>query len=93
MQARVHCPNTDRQHVGRQGRWSWWKCDATSVESPPQGYSANPRLRGQTAAYLMTTMNEFRNGKRGNSPGMTDLLRAYSADEVKAIAVYLSSVD
>jgi cytochrome c553 len=58
-----------------------------------QGYSANPRLRGQTAAYLTTTMNEFRSGKRGNSPGMADLLRAYSADEVKAIAAYLSSAD
>ena len=58
-----------------------------------QGYSANPRLRGQTAAYLTATMNEFRSGKRGNSPGMADLLRAYSADEVKALAAYLSSVD
>lgn len=25
-----------------------------------QGYSANPRLRGQTPAYLTTTLNEFR---------------------------------
>jgi cytochrome c553 len=58
-----------------------------------QGYGGNPRLRGQTAAYLTLTMNEFRSGERGNAPGMADLLRAYSADEIKAIAEYLSSVD
>ena len=58
-----------------------------------QGYSANPRLRGQTAAYLLTTINEFRSGKRRNSPGMSDFLRLYSADDVKAIAAYLSSVN
>jgi cytochrome c553 len=58
-----------------------------------QGYGGNPRLRGQTAAYLTLTMKEFRSGKRGNSPGMADLLRAYSEDEVKAIAAYFSSVD
>ena len=58
-----------------------------------RGYSANPRLSGQTPAYLATTINEFRSGKRGNSPGMADLLRAYSADDVKAMVAYLSSVD
>lgn len=58
-----------------------------------QGYSANPRLRGQTPAYLTTTINEFRNGKRRNSPGMADLLRTYSDDEVKAMVTYLSSLD
>ena len=58
-----------------------------------QGYSANPRLRGQTPAYLTTTINEFRSGKRGNSPGMTDLLRTYSSDEVEAMVAYLSSLE
>jgi len=58
-----------------------------------QGYSANPRVRGQTPAYLATTINEFRNGKRGNSPGMADLLRVYSTDDVKAIVAFLSSTD
>ena len=58
-----------------------------------QGYSANPRLRGQTAAYLTTTIEEFRSGKRGNSPGMADLLRVYSAEDIEAIVAYLSSVD
>ena len=58
-----------------------------------QGYSANPRLRGQTPAYLTTTINEFRSGKRGNSPGMSDFMRVYSAEDIKAIVAYLSSVD
>lgn len=58
-----------------------------------QGYSATPRVRGQTPAYLTTTISEFRDGKRGNSPGMADLLRAYSTDDVKAIVAYLSSAD
>lgn len=58
-----------------------------------QGYSANPRLRGQTPGYLTRTINEFRTGKRGNSPGMTDLLRTYSSDEVEAMVAYLSSLE
>ena len=58
-----------------------------------EGYSATPRLRGQTPSYLTTTINEFRDGKRGNSPGIADLLRAYSADDVKAMVAYLSSID
>jgi cytochrome c553 len=39
-----------------------------------QRYRASPRLRGQARAYLTTTINEFRSNKRGNSPGMADLL-------------------
>jgi len=58
-----------------------------------QGYSATPRVRGQTPAYLTTTIQEFRDGKRRNSPGMADLLRAYSPDEVKAIVAYLSRAE
>jgi len=58
-----------------------------------QGYSVNPRIRGQTSSYLTTTINEFRSGKRGNSPGMADLLRAYSEDDVKALVAYLSRAD
>jgi cytochrome c553 len=57
------------------------------------GYSANPRLRGQTPAYLSTTIEELRSGKRGNSPGMSDLMRLYNEEEIKAIVAYLSSLD
>jgi cytochrome c553 len=58
-----------------------------------QGYSANPRLRGQSPAYLTITINEFRSGKRANSPGMSDLLRIYGDEEIQAIVAYLSSLD
>ncbi len=58
-----------------------------------QGYSANPRLRGQTPAYLTTTIDEFRSGKRGNSPGMSDFLRIYTAEDIRAIVAYLSSAE
>ena len=57
------------------------------------GYSANPRLRGQTAAYLRTTIGEFRSRARRNSPGMSDLLLNYNAEDVEAIVTYLSSLD
>jgi cytochrome c553 len=58
-----------------------------------QGYSANPRLRGQTPAYLNVTINEFRSGKRANSPGMSDFLRVYNAEDIQAIVAFLSSAD
>ncbi len=51
------------------------------------------KLVGQTPAYLNTTIGEFRSGKRGNSPGMSDLLRIYSDDDIKAIVTCLSSRD
>jgi len=58
-----------------------------------QGYSANPRLRGQTPAYLNVTINEFRSGKRGNSPGMSDFFRVYNTEDIQAIVAFLSSAD
>ncbi len=58
-----------------------------------QGYSANPRLRGQTPAYLDVTINEFRTGKRGNSPGMADFFRVYDSEDIRAIVAFLSSAD
>jgi cytochrome c553 len=65
----------------------------TQTMTDSQGYSVTPRLRGQTSAYLTTTINEFRSGERGNSPGMADFVRLYSAEDIKAIVAYLSSVD
>ncbi len=58
-----------------------------------QGYSANPRLRGQTPAYLKVTIDEFRSGKRGNSPGMSDFFRVYNTEDIQAIVAFLSSAD
>jgi cytochrome c553 len=58
-----------------------------------QGYSANPRLRGQTPAYLNVTINEFRSGKRANAPGMSDFFRVYNAEDIQAIVAFLSSAE
>lgn len=85
-------PPTDALYMRGAQLVAYGDCGACHFNNG-QGYSANPRVRGQTPAYLATTINEFRDGKRGNSPGMADLLRAYSTDDVKAIVAYLSSAD
>ena len=40
-----------------------------------KGFSANPRIGGQTAAYLALTIRQFRSASRANSPGMSDMAR------------------
>ena len=57
-----------------------------------RGYSANPRLRGQSPAYLAATIRQFRSGARANSPGMADMLRALDDTDIEAVAAYLSAV-
>jgi cytochrome c553 len=85
-------PPTDALYMRGAQLMAYGDCGACHFNNW-QGYSATPRLRGQTPSYLTTTINEFRDGKRGNSPGMADLLRAYSDDDIKAMVAYLSSVD
>ena len=40
-----------------------------------KGFSANPRIGGQSTAYLALTLHQFRSNARANSPGMSDLAR------------------
>jgi cytochrome c553 len=56
-----------------------------------QGYSATPRLRGQTPAYLATTIEQFRSGERANAPGMADLLLILDAEDIKGLVAYLAN--
>jgi cytochrome c553 len=56
-----------------------------------QGFSANPRLGGQTTAYLAATIRQFRNDSRANSPGMSDLLRLFDESDVDAVAAFLNA--
>jgi cytochrome c553 len=56
-----------------------------------RGFSANPRLRGQSPAYLAATIRQFRSGARANSPGMADMLRALDESDIEAVAAYLSA--
>jgi cytochrome c553 len=55
-----------------------------------QGEGTQPRLAGQTKDYLLQSMMEFRTRKRGNNPGMSDLMLAISPGDIAACAEYLA---
>jgi cytochrome c553 len=57
-----------------------------------QGDGTTARLAGQQQAYLKQTMLAFRDGSRGNNPGMSDLMKAISPDEIDAISQYAASL-
>ena len=50
------------------------------------------RLAGQQHDYLIKTMTDFRSGARGNNPGMSDLMKATSPEELAALAEYLAGL-
>lgn len=56
------------------------------------GDSTNPRLAGQSHAYLQKTMTDFRSGARANNPWMTALLKTYSDADIQALAAYLAGL-
>jgi cytochrome c553 len=56
------------------------------------GDSTQPRLAGQTKAYLQQSMLDFRTKSRGNNPGMSDLMLAISEQDVADIAAYLAGL-
>jgi cytochrome c553 len=55
-----------------------------------QGEGTQPRLAGQSADYLLKSMMDFRTRRRGNNPGMSDLMNATSEDDIKAVAAYVA---
>jgi cytochrome c553 len=57
-----------------------------------QGEGTQPRLAGQQKDYLAQTMLDFRDGKRGNNPGMSDLMKSISESDIAAIAEYLAGM-
>jgi cytochrome c553 len=57
-----------------------------------QGEGTQPRLAGQEKDYLAQTMLDFRDGKRGNNPGMSDLMKSISESDIAAIAEYLAGL-
>ena len=57
-----------------------------------QGEGTQPRLAGQWQDYLRQSMLDFRSRKRGNNPGMTDLMLAISEDDIAACAAYLAGL-
>jgi cytochrome c553 len=57
-----------------------------------QGDGTTARLAGQRREYLEKTMREFRDGTRGNNPGMSDLMKATPADDIAPLAQYLAGL-
>jgi cytochrome c553 len=57
-----------------------------------RGDGTQPRLAGQTREYLQQTMLDFRTRKRGNNPGMSDLMTATPQDDFPALAQYLAGL-
>jgi cytochrome c553 len=56
------------------------------------GEGTQPRLAGQSADYILRSMMDFRSHARGNNPGMSDLMKAASEDDLKALAAYLAGL-
>jgi len=57
-----------------------------------QGDGTTARLAGQWREYLHKTMMGFRDGSRGNNPGMSDLMKATSPEDLAALAEHLASL-
>jgi cytochrome c553 len=55
-----------------------------------QGTGTQPRLSGQARDYLLQTMRDFRSRRRGNNPGMSDLMIATAESDLVALADYLA---
>jgi cytochrome c553 len=51
-----------------------------------------PRLAGQSAAYLLKAMTDFRISARSTYPAMTEFMNAMSEDDLKAMAAYLAGL-
>jgi cytochrome c553 len=56
------------------------------------GEGTQPRLAGQWKEYLLQSALDFRTRKRANNPGMSDLMKATSEDDLKAMAEYLAGL-
>ena len=55
-----------------------------------QGAGTQPRLAGQRREYLEGQMLAFRDGSRGNNPGMSDLMKAATKAQIAVMAQYLA---
>ena len=57
-----------------------------------QGDGSTARLAGQWQPYLLNTMLAFRDGSRGNNPGMSDLMKATPEDDFEPLSKYLAGL-
>ncbi len=56
------------------------------------GDSTIPRIAGQSEAYMLKTMNEFRSGARANNAWMVTLLKSYSDSDISALSKYIAGL-
>lgn len=61
-------------------------------QSEYEGDGTTPRLASQSREYLDKTIQDFRSGARGNNPGMSDILRAVSEEDLAIMAEYLAGL-
>lgn len=57
-----------------------------------KGAGTQPRLAGQSAAYLEKTMLDFRSGARANNSWMKDLLQTYTPVDIAEMARVLAGL-
>jgi cytochrome c553 len=57
-----------------------------------QGDGTTARLAGQNHDYLVKTMNDFRDKTRGNNPGISDLMKSISPDDIAVLGQYLAGL-
>jgi cytochrome c553 len=70
---------------------AWMAC-ASCHQVGFVGGGMQPRLAGQERAYLEKTMAEFQSGMRGNNPGMTDLMKPLTPQDISALAAWLAAM-
>ena len=51
-----------------------------------------PRLAGQRAQYLKTTLIQYKNKERNNFPPMSSMLNRYSEEEIGVMAEYIAGL-
>jgi cytochrome c553 len=64
----------------------------SQCHSTYQGDSRVPRLAGQQVAYLLQTMQDFKNKVRKNSPAKGSLMDSFSEEELEAMAHHLAGL-
>ncbi len=83
-------PSADPPAPGQRAG-AWVVCASCHQEGFVGG-GMQPRLAGQERAYLEKTMVEFQRGARANNPGMTDLMKSLTPQDISALAAWLSAM-
>ena len=57
-----------------------------------EGDGTTGRLAGQSKEYLDKTVRDFRSNERANNPGMANMMRAMTEDDIDALHQYLAAL-